>query len=163
MFDCFAAVSIQSCCCICTQNFSGDGPSGDRKANLVEKQRFLLAIHPALHCGWCRVPIQVVQCKRVVKCSVSGQRGMLRYQFPASVHPQGLRKKLYLHRLWAFNCLAINPGLHPFAFSNNNVVHHRPHPHWRPWSNSRTVNMVLMTRRQHQDWHLAHPGVAQAP
>jgi hypothetical protein len=40
----------------------------------------------------------------VLRCSMSGQRGMLRYQFPASCYPQGLRKKLYLHRLLAFNC-----------------------------------------------------------
>ena len=99
----------------------------------------------------------------VLICNMSGQRGMLRYQFPASAHPQGVRKKPYLHRLWAFNCSAINPGPHPFAFSSNIVVHHHPHPHWRPWSNSRTVNMVLMTRLQHDDWHRAHPGVARAP
>ena len=99
----------------------------------------------------------------VLICNMSGQRGMLRYQFPASAHLQGVRKKLYLHRLWAFNCPALNPGPHPFAFSSNIVVHHHPHPHWRPWSNSRTVNMVLMTRLQHDDWHRAHPGVARAP
>lgn len=101
--------------------------------------------------------------RSVLRCSMSGQRGMLRYQFPASAHPHRVRQKLYLHRLWAFNCPAINPGPHPVAFSSNNIVHHHPHPHWRPWSNSRTVNMVLMTRLQHEDWHRAHPGVARAP
>jgi hypothetical protein len=101
--------------------------------------------------------------KGVLKCNMSGHRGMLRYQFPASVHPQGLRKKLYLHRLWAFNCRAINSGPRPSAFSSNIVVHHHPHPRWRPWSNSRTANMELMTQLQHDDWHRANPGVARAP
>ena len=98
-----------------------------------------------------------------LKCNMSGQRGMLRYQFLASVHPQGLSKKLYSHRLWALNFPAINSGPRPHAFSSNIVAHYHPQPHWRPWSNRRTVNMVLMTRLQHKDWHRANPGVPRAP
>jgi hypothetical protein len=40
-----------------------DGAGRDRKTCLAEKQRFLLAIHSALYRGWCRVPVQAVQCQ----------------------------------------------------------------------------------------------------
>ena len=92
-------------------------------------------------------------------CSRTGSRGMLSYLFPASAHPEGKRKRLFLHRLWAFNSPRINSGPHPYSYSGNIVVHHAPHPRWRPWSNSRTANMELMTVARHKEWHRNNPDV----
>lgn len=87
-----------------------------------------------------------------VICSPAGSRGMLAYCFPAHFYPGRARYPVPLHRLVAFNDPPINPG-HQRRYRTDIVVHHEPHPRWRPWKNSRRSNMTLMTQAEHEEWH----------
>ena len=87
-----------------------------------------------------------------VTCSPAGRRGMLAYSFPAHFYPGRARYPIPLHRLMAFNDPTINPG-HQRNYRADIVVHHEPHPRWRPWKNSRRSNMKLMTQAEHEEWH----------
>ena len=91
------------------------------------------------------------------RCTRTGSRGMLSYLFPRHLYVDNRRKREYLHRLWAFNHPTINSA--GLAYTPHNEVHHRPHPHWKPWSNSTTGNMQLMRHRDHEEWHRLHPEV----
>ena len=87
-----------------------------------------------------------------VTCSPAGRRGMLAYSFPTHFYPGRARYPIPLHRLMAFNDPTINPG-HQRNYRADIVVHHEPHPRWRPWKNSRRSNMKLMTQAEHEEWH----------
>ena len=91
------------------------------------------------------------------RCTMTGSRGMLSYLFPKHLSGQNRRKREYLHRLWALNHPVINAAGLPYA--PRNEVHHRPHPRWKPWSNSTTSNMQLMRHSDHEEWHRQHPDV----
>ena len=81
-----------------------------------------------------------------VVCSPAGSRGMLAYCFPAHFYPGGKRYPV------AFNDPTMNPG-HQRSYRADFVVHHEPHPRWRPWKNSRRSNMRLWTKAEHEAWH----------